>query len=106
MRIEPSATSLSWIPYEAIKGMTKLPFERSVTHYDEPPPDVIFDLEALRRADRFRFANELRAWIDVEVPCSLRVGPWAMPINTPSQGAGGPPGNENPASCAQVGLMR
>src|SRR5437764_8492721 len=66
MRIESSVTSLSWIPSEAIKGMTKLPFERGVTHYDKPPPDVIDDLEALRRADRFRFANVLRAWIEVE----------------------------------------
>src|SRR5436190_16642142 len=66
MRIESTVTSLSWIPSEAIKGMTKLPFERGVTHYDKPPPDVIDDLEALRRADRFRFANVLRAWIEVE----------------------------------------
>jgi hypothetical protein len=66
MRIESSVTSLSWIPSEAIKGMTKLPFEMGVAHYDEPPPEVIEDLEALRLADRFRFANELRAWIEVE----------------------------------------
>ena len=46
--------------------MTKLPFEMGVAHYDAPPPDAVDDLEALRRADAFRFANELRAWIDVE----------------------------------------
>jgi hypothetical protein len=66
MRIESSVTSLSWIPSEAIKGMTKLPFEMGVAHYDEPPPEVIEDLDELREADRFRFANELRAWIEVE----------------------------------------
>jgi hypothetical protein len=66
MRIESSVTSLSWIPSEAISGLSKVPFERGITHYDDPPPDVIDDLEALRRADRFRFANELRAWIDVD----------------------------------------
>jgi hypothetical protein len=66
MRIESSVTSLSWIPSEAIKGMTRLPFEMGVAHYDEPPPEVLEDLEALRQADRFRFANELRAWIEVE----------------------------------------
>jgi hypothetical protein len=36
-----------------------------LAHYDPPPPDVLVDLEELRRADRFRFANELRARIDV-----------------------------------------
>lgn len=66
MRIESSVTSISWIPSEAVEGSTKLPFELGVAHYDVPPPDHIDDLEALRVADRFRFANELRAWIDVE----------------------------------------
>src|SRR5581483_3006238 len=66
MRIESSVTSLSWIPSEAIKGMTKMPFEVGVAHYDETPPDVIDDLGALRDADRFRFANQLSAWIEVE----------------------------------------
>lgn len=45
---------------------TKLPFEMGLAHYDEPLPEVIEDLDALRDADRFRFANELRAWIEVE----------------------------------------
>ncbi|HET7482350.1 MAG TPA: cyclic nucleotide-binding domain-containing protein [Actinomycetota bacterium] len=66
MRIESSVTSVSWIPSEAIAGMTKLPFEIGLTHYDDPLPDEIEDLDELRRADRFRFANELRAWIEVE----------------------------------------
>jgi hypothetical protein len=66
MRIESSVTSVSWIPSEAIAGLAKMPFEAGILHYDEPPPDVIDDLEALRVADRFRFANELRAYIEVE----------------------------------------
>jgi hypothetical protein len=66
MRFESSVTSLSWIPSEAISGMTKLPFEMGVSHYDPPPPDTLDDLDALREADRFRFANELRAWIEVD----------------------------------------
>src|SRR5438309_10871132 len=66
MRIEKSVTSITWIPSEAISGMPKLPFEMGVAHYDAPPPDVIEDLEALRQADRFRFANVLRGWIEVE----------------------------------------
>lgn len=66
MRIESSVTSLSWIPSEAVRGITKLPFELGMAHYDAPPPDAIDDLDQLRQADRFRFANELRAWIEVE----------------------------------------
>ena len=68
MRIEGSVTAISWIPSEAIEGMPKLPFELGVGHYDEPPPDRLEqgDLERLRDADRFREANELKAWIEVE----------------------------------------
>ena len=66
MRIHSSVTSISWIPSEAVQGVTKVPFEMGVAHYDDPPPDHIDSLDALRDADRFRFANELRAWIDVE----------------------------------------
>jgi hypothetical protein len=66
MRVESSVTAITWIPSEAIEGMPKLPFEVGVAHYDEPPPDRIEDLNALRDADAFREANELRAWIDVQ----------------------------------------
>ena len=66
MRVESSVLSVSWIPSEAITGMTSLPFDVGVAHYDPPPPDAIDDLEELRRTDRFRFANELRGWIEVE----------------------------------------
>lgn len=69
MRIESSVTALSWIPSEAVAGSMKLGFDSGVAHYDEPPPDVVGDLEALRRADRFRFANVLSAWVDVEDGC-------------------------------------
>src|SRR6476646_6238590 len=65
-RIESSVTAISWIPSEAIAGMSKVPFEMGVTHYDTPPPDHLDDLEELRRTDRFREANELRAFIEVE----------------------------------------
>lgn len=69
MRIEGSVTAISWIPSEAIEGMPKLPFELGVGHYDEPPPDRIGGaevLEQLRDMDRFREANLLHAWIEVE----------------------------------------
>jgi hypothetical protein len=68
MRVEGSVTAISWIPSEAIEGLPKLPFELGVGHYDDPPPDRLEhgDLGRLRDADRFREANELHAWIEVE----------------------------------------
>ncbi|HEX7266128.1 MAG TPA: cyclic nucleotide-binding domain-containing protein [Streptosporangiaceae bacterium] len=66
MRYESSVTSLSWIPSEAVTGGARVAFDSGFTHYDDPPPAQIDDLEALRAANRFRFANVLRAWIDVD----------------------------------------
>ncbi len=66
MRTESSVTSLSWIPSEAVRGGTRVAFDAGFTHYDQPPPDVIDDLEELRAADRFRFANVLSAWIETD----------------------------------------
>ena len=68
MRIEKSVTAISWIPSEAIEGLPKLPFELGIGHYDDPPPDRLEegDLERLRDEDRFREANHLKAWIEVE----------------------------------------
>ncbi len=66
MRIESTVTTVSWIPSEAITGMTRLPFDIGAMHYDDPPPDHLDDLESLRADGRFRFANRLSAWIDVE----------------------------------------
>jgi hypothetical protein len=68
VRVEGSVAAVSWIPSEAIEGMPKLPFELGIGHYDEPPPDRLGegDLERLRDEDRFREANLLRAWIDVD----------------------------------------
>ena len=64
--MESSVTSLSWIPSEAVVGVNKPVFEMGVAHYDDPPPDVIEDLDALRESDAFRFANRLEAWVEVE----------------------------------------
>src|SRR5436190_520001 len=66
MRITSNVMSVSWIPSEAIRGATRLPFDLGITHYDDPPPDHIDDIDALHRAGAFRFANVLRAWVDVE----------------------------------------
>ncbi len=66
MLIESSVTSLSWIPREAITGPVRVPLDLGIGHYDPPPPDRLEDLNALRLTDRFRFANQLKAWIEVE----------------------------------------
>jgi hypothetical protein len=65
MRHQSSITSLSWIPSEAVEGSTRVAFETGLAHYDPPPPDMLEDIEALRAADRFRFANILKAWVEV-----------------------------------------
>lgn len=64
--ISSSISSVSWIPSEAITGVFKLGMVVGLGHYDPPPPDHVDDLEALRAADRFRFANDLRASIEVD----------------------------------------
>src|ERR671934_382883 len=68
MRIEKTVTAISWIPSEAVEGLPKVPSELGIGHYDEPPPDRLQpdDLPKLRDEDRFREANFLRAWIEVE----------------------------------------
>jgi hypothetical protein len=67
MRIESSVTSVSWIPSEAVTGpVMKGTFDVGFTHYDDPPPDVITDLEQMRDDGCFRFANHLAAWAEVK----------------------------------------
>src|SRR5207244_3518062 len=56
----------------AVLGSTKLPFSLGMAHYDDSPPDsldggsIVDTLDELRLADRFRFANHLHGWIEVE----------------------------------------
>jgi hypothetical protein len=69
MRRKSSILSLSWIPSEAIEGSMRVPFDVGMAHYDQPPPDEVRNrtvLEKLRKEDRFRFANRLSAWVEVE----------------------------------------
>jgi Cyclic nucleotide-binding domain len=66
MRYESCVTSISWIPSEAVTGGTRVAFDAGFAHYDDPPPGQITDIEELRVADRFRFANVLKAWVDVD----------------------------------------
>jgi len=66
MHVHSSITALSWIPSEAVTGLTDASFKAGFTHYDQAPPDVLgpdipATVEALRAADRFRFANHLGA---------------------------------------------
>jgi hypothetical protein len=65
MRIEGSATAITWLPFAALDRIPVVPLELAVAHYDEPPPELVPDLDKLRRQDAFREANELLAWIDV-----------------------------------------
>lgn len=66
MRIESAVTSVSWIPSEGIRTMSlRAPFDAGIVSYDAPLPEAIDDLDALKADDRFRFANELKAWIEI-----------------------------------------
>ncbi len=70
MRIEHSVTSISWIPSTSMKGMGAVATKVGVAHDDVPPPDVLgpdidAGLQELIANDRLRFANHLRAVIDV-----------------------------------------
>jgi hypothetical protein len=66
MRIESSVTSLPRIRQGAVEGFSRLPFELGVAHYDPPPPEVLENLDQLEATNRFRFANRLAAWIEVQ----------------------------------------
>ena len=66
MRHESRVASLSWIPSEAVTGKSWIAVGAGFTRYDEPPPGELGDIERLRATNRFRFANVLQAWIDVD----------------------------------------
>jgi CRP-like cAMP-binding protein len=66
VRVESSVTSLSWIPMDAMQGVGKLAIDLGVGQWDLPPPDRLEHIDELLAADAVRFANQLRAWIEVE----------------------------------------
>ena len=69
MRFESAVTSVSWIPSDSVSGLYKAGFTIGASHPDDPPPGVIkdsADLDELFAAERFRFANHLAVWIEVE----------------------------------------
>jgi Cyclic nucleotide-binding domain len=65
-RIESSVTSVSWIPSEAMEGPFRLGFDLGLQHWDDPLDVELDDIDRWRREGRFRFANELRAWLVVD----------------------------------------
>jgi hypothetical protein len=69
MRVEATATTMSWIPSDSMWSMVRLGFNLGVTHWDEPLPDEVeapHEVHRLCSEDRFRFANVITAWADVE----------------------------------------
>jgi hypothetical protein len=66
MRIESSVTAVTWLPLAVLESMPNLPLGVAVAHHDEPPGERLGDLDELREQDRFREANELRAWVEIE----------------------------------------
>jgi hypothetical protein len=66
MRIESFVTAITWLPFAALDALPELPIGVAVAHYDEPPPAVLGDLDDLRDADRFREANQIQGWIEVD----------------------------------------
>jgi hypothetical protein len=71
MRIERSISTVSWIPSDLLEGMGKIATKMKMAHHDPPPPDTLgpdssATIEELRSNDRLRFANELRAFIEVD----------------------------------------
>jgi hypothetical protein len=66
MRIESSVTSVSWIPSESVSGVFKTGYTLGASRFDDPPPEVLRDLDALYAQEGFRFANRLAAWIEVD----------------------------------------
>ena len=69
MRVEATATSMSWIPSESVWSGMRRGFELGLAHWDDPLPDAVevpHEVHTLCREDRFRFANVLSAWAEVE----------------------------------------
>ena len=69
MRRTATATSMSWIPSESVWSGMRRGFELGLAHWDDPLPDRIagtHEVHELCRLDRFRFANVVSGWADVE----------------------------------------
>jgi hypothetical protein len=64
-RFESAVTSLSWIPADVMKELASLPFDVGLSHFDLTPPQEIDDFATVGEDHPYRFANQLRAWIEV-----------------------------------------
>lgn len=73
-RHRSSVTTVSWIPSEAVTGGANRAIFGNLSHYDDPLPERIggegpdgraTTLDTWLAEDRFRFSNQLSAWIDV-----------------------------------------
>lgn len=66
MKHSAAITAVSWIPRGSVTGTARIPFDLGLTHYDQAPPDRLGDLAIWCAEDRFREANQLRGWIEVQ----------------------------------------
>jgi hypothetical protein len=69
MRHVATAMSVSWVPVESLAGVLRPELEVGLGRYDPPPPATITGLPhllGLRDADRFRFAQVLSGWLEVD----------------------------------------
>ena len=69
MRVTATTTSMSWIPSDSVWGPLKLGFDLGLSHWDEPLPERLSgveDVASLHERGRFRFANVLQGWLEVE----------------------------------------
>ncbi len=69
MRVQATVVSLSWIPTDSLRGPLKTGMDLRLSHWDAPLPDRVQgpdEVDELRRHDKFRFANVLTGWADVE----------------------------------------
>ena len=77
MRVEATVTSMSWIPTDSLKGALKTGMDLHLSHWDSPLPDQVKapeEVHELCRLDKFRFANLLSVWADVEDGRIVRAG--------------------------------
>jgi len=69
MRHTATVTSMSWIPSDSLRGALKTGMDLRLSHWDKPLPDTLSgpdELHELCRHDKFRFANLLSVWAEVE----------------------------------------
>lgn len=69
MRIQATGTTISWIPSESVTGSLRLGFDLRLSHWDQPLPEQLGgpdDVRAMCADDRFRFANVVSGWAEVD----------------------------------------